>query len=81
MDAAGEPCEPYEAIGLSLSGRYILLTDDTTVPIVMMLDRTGEETTDESACVAVIWERKEKTYSIAYVSDFVANDLLIELAS
>lgn len=67
----------FSAVGLSLKGRYILLENDTTLPVVDMLDCVGESTQDPQAAVGIIYQRPEGTFSVEYVATFRDAELMI----
>lgn len=58
------------AVGISLKGRYILMDDDSTVPIVQMLDGKAQETEDPAQCVGVVFQRPNGLYSVVEMKDF-----------
>lgn len=66
------------AIGLCLTGRYILLADDTTMPIVGMLDSEGEDTDNPALAVVVMFQRKDGLYSGEFVQRFREAELIID---
>lgn len=65
------------ATGLSLKGRYVLLDDDTTLPVVEMLDDSGETTHDVTAAVGIIFQLPNGKFSVEYVQTFRNNELMI----
>jgi len=69
------------AVGISLEGRYILLDDDRTLPIVCMLDAVGRETEHPDECVVAIFERPDGTFGGHDVREFEAADMIIRRVS
>lgn len=65
------------AVGISLTGKYILLEDDSTLPIVEMLDSKGERTDDPGSCAGIVYELPNGMFSVERMQVFIDNDLVI----
>jgi hypothetical protein len=58
------------AVGVSLEGHYFLLDDDTTLPIVCMIDIDGDETANPDSCVIAIFKLPNGRFSGHDVREF-----------
>jgi len=59
-----------QAVGVSLEGRYFLLDDNTTLPIVGMLDINGDDTEDPDKCIVAIFQMKNGMFSGHDIREF-----------
>ena len=59
-----------QAVGINLEGRYILLEDDTTLPIVGMMDHAGDDTNNPAECVVAIFELRNGMFSGVFIHEF-----------